>query len=438
MNQKNNANNENKKKLSFSDLLNNKKFVLFISCFFAFVLWAWVSMEKSPETQRVIASVPVQINLENSIPEQLGLKVFGNSEFTVDVTVKGKKYIISSLDADDIDVVANTNYVDSSGIKTLQLKVTPKDSNAEYTIASSSLNHIEVYFDTYKEVELPIESKIDTKLSSIVPDGCLVGDTVFSKNTVLISGPTTEINKIVKVYAKISVDEILEKTTTFDPVFEVVTNDNSLLEYVNILSDEADITVTIPVLKEVVLPTRIEFRNAPSYFINNPLDYSVYPSKIHVAVPVDLIETTEYFVVDTIDFADISGSLNTFIVPMNSTNNSLKILDENIDKFTVKIDASNMVSKTITIPSSKITVKNSRDDYNVAVINDRDIAVKVIGVDTYIDSITVDNLSIIVDTTEQEITEKTSVLLGNVVVSGDFPCWAVGNYDVKVKVKPLN
>ena len=437
MNQKNNQT-EKKNKLSFSDLLEDKRFILIFSFVIAFILWMWVAIEKSPETQRVISGVPVQINLENSVPEQLGLQVFGNSEFTIDVTVKGKKYITSSLSADDIDVVANTSYVDGAGVKTLQLRVTSKENNPDYVITSYSSNYVEVFFDTYKEVELPLVSKIDTKLDSFVPDGCIAGDTVLSMNTVLISGPTTEINKIKSIYAKISVDEVIEKTTVFDPVYKIETVDGSSLEYVKLVTDESNITVTVPVLKEVVLPTVIEFRNAPSYFISNPLSYSVYPSSVKVAVPVDMIESTEYYVVDTIDFADISSSINTFNIDVNQINSTLKITDKNVSKFTVKIDASEMVSKTINVPISNFTVNNNRDDYTVSINQDKNISVKIVGKESHIDSISAENLTIIVDTTEQEINENVTTMSGYVRIMGDYPCWAVGKYDVKVKVIPSN
>lgn len=437
MNQKNNQT-EKKNKLSFSDLLEDKRFILIFSFVIAFILWMWVAIEKSPETQRVISGVPVQINLENSVPEQLGLQVFGNSEFTIDVTVKGKKYITSSLSADDIDVVANTSYVDGAGVKTLQLRVTSKENNPDYVITSYSSNYVEVFFDTYKEVELPLVSKIDTKLDSFVPDGCIAGDTVLSMNTVLISGPTTEINKIKSIYAKISVDEVIEKTTVFDPVYKIETVDGSSLEYVKLVTDESNITVTVPVLKEVVLPTVIEFRNAPSYFISNPLSYSVYPSSIKVAVPVDMIESTEYYVVDTIDFADISSSINTFNIDVNQINSTLKITDKNVSKFTVKIDASEMVSKTINVPISNFTVNNNRDDYTVSINQDKNISVKIVGKESHIDSISAENLTIIVDTTEQEINENVTTMSGYVRIMGDYPCWAVGKYDVKVKVIQSN
>ena len=428
---------EKKNRLSFSDLLKDKRFMLFFSCLLAFVLWMWVAIEKSPETQRVITGVPVQINLENSVPEQLGLNVFGNSEFTIDVTVKGKKYITSSLSADDIDVIANTNYVDGSGVKTLQLKVTPKENNADYVISSYSSNYVEVYFDTYKEIELPLKGVIETELTSVVPDGCVAGDTVLSKNTVLVSGPTTEVNKVSSVTANVTIDKVLDKTTVFDPIFKIITDDGSSLEYVKLVTDETNITVTVPVLKEVVLPTTIEFRNAPSYFINNPLSYTVYPSSVKVAVPVDMIDTTEYYIVDTIDFADISGSINTFNIDVNTNANSFKILS-NISSFTVKIDASEMVSRTINVPVSNFTINNTRDDYMVSINQDKNISVKIVGKESYIDSISAENLTIVIDTTEQELNDNITTMSGDVRVMGDFPCWAVGKYDVKVKVTSLN
>lgn len=257
-------------------------------------------------------------------------------------------------------------------------------------------------------------------------------------NTVLISGPTTEINKIKSIYAKISVDEVIEKTTVFDPVYKIETVDGSSLEYVKLVTDESNITVTVPVLKEVVLPTVIEFRNAPSYFISNPLSYSVYPSSVKVAVPVDMIESTEYYVVDTIDFADISSSINTFNIDVNQINSTLKITDKNVSKFTVKIDASEMVSKTINVPISNFTVNNNRDDYTVSINQDKNISVKIVGKESHIDSISAENLTIIVDTTEQEINENVTTMSGYVRIMGDYPCWAVGKYDVKVKVIPSN
>ena len=342
---------------------------------------------------------------------------------------------MSSLKADDIQVEANTNYVDSAGTKTLQLKVSPADNSEEFNISSMSSTYIEVFFDTYKEVEFSLNGDVSTSLKTIIPDGCIMGDIVFSKNTVTVSGPTTEVNRITGVYATANVNEVLEKTTTFDPDVKLVTSDGSKLEYSKMTIDESEITMTIPVLKVVSLPTKVEFKNAPSYFIENPLPYTVYPSTVKVAVPVDMIETTKYFIVDTIDFADIANSYNTFNVDVES-NNSLKIVDESVKKFRIRVNASNFESKTITVPVSKITLKDNRNDFKVVLNGNKDIAVTVIGTPASLEKITADNITIQVDTADKSLTKDTTIIPAKVVVNSESGCWAFGKYDVKVKVTP--
>lgn len=427
---------KNKTKFSLSALLNNNRILMVISLIIAFGVWIWVAIEKSPEVQKVVSGVPVSINMSNSIPQHLGLQIFGESEFTVDVSVTGKKYVLSALDKNDISVEANLNYVDSPGIKTLQLKISPKNESDDFVITSSSSNYIEVYFDTYKEIELPLNGEISSNLETVVPDECLLGDIVFSKPTVKISGPATEINRIVKVNATVSVDSVLEKTTTFDPEITLVTNDGSSLQYSKIITENGDITMTVPVLKIMTLPTRVEFKNAPSYYVSNPLSYSVSPSYVKVAVPVDAVETTKYFIVDSIDFADISNSINTFNIDASSIS-SFKIMDESVKRFRVRINASDLSAKTVTVPVSQIRINNTRSDFTVKSVQDRDISVTVIGTAEAIEKISAENILIEVDTADKTISGDTKVIQGKVVISDDGACWASGKYDVKVTVSAV-
>lgn len=433
---KNNLNQDSKKNtFSFSTILHNNRFLMFLSVAIAFIIWIWVAIEKSPEIQTVITKVPVSINLENSIPQQLNLQIFGESEFTVDVTVTGKKYILSNLTAEDIKVEANTNYVDSAGTKTLQLKVSPVDNSEEFTISSVSSTYIEVFFDTYKEVELSLNGNVNSSLESYIPEDCLMGDIVFSKNTITVSGPTTEINRIVGVTATATVNEVLQKTTTFDPAITLVTNDDVDLKYSKMSVDEAEITMTIPVLKVVSLPTAIEFKNAPSYYIDNPLSYTIYPSSVKVAIPVDAIETTKHFVIDTIDFSDIVNNYNTFNVDASSIN-SFKIVDESVKNFKIRINAGDMQTKTFVVPASNISLKNSREDFNVAIESNKEISVTVIGPAESLDALKVEDIVLQVDTADKVISSETKTIQARAIINGDYNCWGLGKYDIKVKVSP--
>lgn len=428
---------KSKSKFSFSKLIRDNRFLAFVSFLGALGLWIWISIEKSPEVQQIITNVPVQIDVENTIPKQLGLEIFGKSEFKVDVTVKGKKYIVSSLDSNDIQVVANTNRVDSAGLWTLQLKVTPKNNSNDITVVSTSTTYVEVFFDTSKEIEVALEGVIDTNLDSYVPSDCLAGDVVLSKNTVVLNGPATEINRITGVMATAKIDKILEKTTTFDTDLIIKTSDGTDLQYTKINAGDSPVTMAVPVLKVVTLPTAVEFKNAPSYFINNPLKYTVYPSSVKVAIPVDAIETTKEFVVDSIDFADITNSYNTFYVSADSIT-SYKIMDDSIKRFKININASGFTAKTLSVPASSVTLKNDRDDFDIKLNAKKDITVTLVGTKTDIEAITADSIKIEVSTADKTITNDTKSLQGKVVIAGDYNCWATGKYDIKVDVKQLS
>lgn len=430
------VNKEKSFKFSLMNILGNNRVLMVLSILIAFGLWIWIAIEKSPEVEQVITGVPVQINLSNSIPEQLNLQIFGKTNYTVDVTVKGKKYILSNLNTDDLVVEANVNYVDSPGIKTLQLRVSPKNESTDFNISSVSETYIEVFFDTYKEIEMPLNGEILHSISSIVPEGCIKGDLVLSTGKVTVSGPATEINRITSVKATAAVDEILTKTTTFDPKIELVTNDGTPLEYSSINTEEKNITMTVPVLKVVTLPTAVEFKNVPAYFVSNPLPVTVSPSSVSVAIPVEAIETTKSFVVGTVDFAEISNTRETFNVNASSIN-SFKITDPTVKQFKIKVNASSFETKTLTVPASSVVVKNSRNDFTVRVDSGKDIAVTLVGPKEELDKFTASNIVIELDTADKTISADTKILPGRVIISDTDRCWAVGKYDIRITATPI-
>ena len=145
------------KKGKIETLFYNDKIVLAISFIIALLIWLLVVINYSPETTRTIQGV--KVNIDTTVPSQFGLEVFGEKDFTVDVTVKGKKYIISpaSLSADDIIVTAQTANVDSAGKRTLQLKAESASGATNYSISLNSQKTIEVFFDTESTVQMVVE-----------------------------------------------------------------------------------------------------------------------------------------------------------------------------------------------------------------------------------------------------------------------------------------
>lgn len=422
---------ENKKlNIRLSSLIRSNKFLLGFSIVAAFVLWLWVSIEKSPVIENTIVSVPVQINLEESIPSQMGLRIFGNTNYTVDVTVSGKKFIVSSLTADDIKVVAQTNYVDSAGNKTLTLKATNEGSK-DFDIKSLSQNYISVYFDFYKEAEFALTTNIETDVDAMVIDGCFLGEPILSKSTVRVNGPSSEVSKITGVSANYTITETLSSTTTVNPEIELVGASAGQLSNTTVDVGETVITMSIPVLKEMVLPTAVEFINAPAYFVTNSVNCSVYPSSVKVGVPVEQIDDIKEMVIGTIDFSQIDAGNNSFNIPADSlTEYEILNYDSN---FRVSINMSSFTSKSVSVPASNISITKQKSGYSSTVAVSDSVNVKIIGPSDALAGISGKDVKAEIDLTDVSLKEGVNAVdVRFTVNSANSDCWVFGEHNVNI------
>lgn len=421
-----------KSKFSLSDIIRNNRILMIVSLLISFGLWIWVSVEKSPIVQTVISDVPINLDLTGSVPEQLGFQIFGDTNFKVDVTVSGKKYIVSSLDKDDITVTAVTNYVDSAGEKTLQLKYELADGAEEFDIVGLSKSYIEVYFDTPKQVELPLQPEFTNDINSLIPDNCILGDIIFSRQSVTVSGPAAEINRISKAIAKATISEKLEKNTTLIPEITLVTEDNTSLIYSSIDGESNDITMLIPIYEIVTLPASVTFKNAPASFVSNPLDYSVYPSTVTVAVPIDVASSLESISVATVDFTDITGGLNTFTFSSSEIDDVIPT-DATASKFRVTVNASGMSTKTVTVSASDAKIINADTNYDVQNIDNRNITFTVIGDEDTVKNIDSEDITITADLQGIAIDENTKSVTA-IAKTTSGKCWVCGKNDIRLSV----
>lgn len=424
--------NKPKRKLniSLSSMLQSNKLLLIFSLLAAFVLWLWVSIEKSPVIETVITSVPVHIEIEDSIPSQMGLKIFGNTNYTVDVTVSGKKFIVSSLTADDIKVVAQTNYVDSAGNKTLTLKPV-NDTSKEFDIISLSQNYISVYFDFYKEAEFALTPNVTSDVEKTVTDGCFLGEPILSRTTVSVSGPSTEINKITGVNANYTVTSTLEATTTVTPEIELFGATPDQLSNTAINAGDNVITMSLPVLKEVMLPTSVTFRNVPLAYISQNISYSVSPSSVRVGVPVEQLEQTTEISVGTIDFSEIDAGNNSFNFSSDAVTD-FSVMSK-VSSFKVNVNMSNCTSKVISIPVSAITVSKQNEGFDCSVISKDNLNIKVIGPADALSSLNESSIKAELDLSAAELTQGSNTVPVTVSLNTSHSsCWVYSEYSVTV------
>lgn len=275
------ADTERKNKLSLQVILSNEKLLAVISFVLAFIAWLSISLSEAPEIERVIENVKVTI--DDSVPKQLGYETFGIDDVYVDITVKGKRYLVGDnvLSADDFTVTAITTHVDSPGNYSLQLKATANDPGADYTIVSKSMDNIEVYFDTPRTVEIPVEAKVNCDSEKLLySDEYSTEDAIPSLKKVSVTGPSTEIEKMRHAIASVETNGRLRKTETIPAELFITDAYGAEIRYIEVNNAPEDLSVTIPVYKSVELPVTVSFLNAPIYYIDNPPKVVCAPDKV--------------------------------------------------------------------------------------------------------------------------------------------------------------
>ena len=415
-------------KSKISQLLNNNKFVFVIAFLSSIIIWLAVAINVSPETTRTINKVKVTI--DNTVPSQFGLEVFGDSEFYVDVTVEGKKYQISpaNLSADDIVVLALTNNVDSAGNVTLLLKAESATGSNNYSISSISQRSIDVYFDVPKTIDMVVEPEVVTDGFEVVEDGFVTGPVNLSESSVTLTGPATEINKIEKAVARIELESSLSSNKSADAKI-VLLDENHNSDFKFVKTNINSVVLTIPVLRVKEVDTTVLFKNAPDEYVLNPLTYTVSPSKDYFNISVDEYEKTTDFSVGTIDFKSVSPSNYVF----EFLRADLPVSDESqTEKFIVRLDVSNLSQEYFIIDGSKVKVNNpDKLDYKVSGLNK---SVMVVGSEKALESITEDDITVEIDISEIGISAgQTTTVPANVTVKS-ANCWIYGTYTVEVSL----
>lgn len=423
------------KRFTLRQLFSNTKFLVVFSIVVAFIFWIVVALEYAPVVENEIKDIPVKIDMNNSVPDKLGLQIFGQSEYTINVTVRGNRYIVGGdlLTADDFDATAQTAYVDSAGKHSLLVKVTAKDANADYEIVSKSADYIEVYFDKYAEKEIEVTPRIISDLSEYTPENYLFNksDMLYNIKTIKISGAQTEVSSVTAAYADVEIEKKMTETQTVDANIILSNGSDMEAKYIKINGESSlTVPVTLPVYKIESVPTSVSFKNAPSDYINKPLSYSVSPAYVKVALLQNGSDTSDTLDVGSIDFSEITPASNNFTFKASDIKNA-KMLD-GTSSFSVELNTDGLISSSFNVNKSSVTVTGA-DGITVDNVDIDSIGkISVIGKSTDIASINVGMISVNVDLTKIQLDDGENYVPCTVTLRNSDNCWISGTYTICV------
>ena len=290
-------------------------------------------------------------------------------------------------------------------------------------------NSVDVVFDVVEEKTVPIT--VTTNYLTIA-DGYILYGTELSKETVTLSGPSTEIDKVETCTAEVTHKGELTDSVTLDTALRFYTKSGSEIkfEYTNL--EESSVEVTLEVYKMATLPVSVSFINAPRNFDPSVLVYSLSKQTLNVAGPESQIEKLSTLSVGTIDLSTFALN-KVYELPIELPGN-IRLLD-NISSITVSFDSSKLETKTMNLPASCVQVVNLPSTYTLTVQTERLMNVTLCGPAGLLDTLVPEQVVIEIDADDFYVAAGQQNIACRLYVPSNGKIFALGSYVIQCKIE---
>ena len=321
--------------------------------------------------------------------------------------------------------------VRDSGEKTLHLQVRGVNTllNGVSVSIEGGDNSVDVVVDVVEEKTVPITV---TANYLTIADGYILYGTELSKETVTLSGPSTEIDKVETCTAEVTHKGELTDSVTLDTALRFYTKSGSEIkfEYTNL--EESSVEVTLEVYKMATLPVSVSFITAPRNFDPSVLVYSLSKQTLNVAGPESQIEKLSTLSVGTIDLSTFALN-KVYELPIELPGN-IRLLD-NISSITVSFDSSKLETKTMNLPASCVQVVNLPSTYTLTVQTERLMNVTLCGPAGLLDTLVPEQVVIEIDADDFYVAAGQQNIACRLYVPSNGKIFALGSYVIQCKIE---
>ncbi len=412
-----------RKRWSWSRLFGNKRFALVFSILLAFIIWTVLMYRNTDDTQNWrIDDVPITLEYTTGAVES-GYKVYDTNKSAVSVSVTGNTLTVRQVKAENLEVVATITGSLQKGNNTVSLSARKKSGSMnDFTVASIDPGTIEVYVDVPKEKTLSIENGI----SASVAENYYMPTPQFANETVTVSGPETEVNRVVRAAAEYDFTAPLSETREFPAQVVLYDENGEPVESAYLSASLSSVDVRIQVLWQQSVPLQPTFVNRPALFANRY--YTLTPDSVTLAGSKDSFNTLTSITLPPFDFSKLNLSTESYMIEIPALEGFTSISGEK--RTTLRFNLNGYSEKWFTV--TEIAIANKPADREVE-IYDQSISVMVVGPTQDLESLEETAVSATLNLSNVETTGTTELPI-TVAVSGTNTCWVYGTYKAAVNI----
>lgn len=406
--------------------LTNNIGLKFLAVLIALVLWLAIVNVNDPEKTITVSNIPISVTNESAITSR-DMVYNVKSEQYLNITVSGKRSIVSNLSAEDFRATASLKEL--SKVNSIPVDVTAKNASLgrKITIVKQSAQTILVDVENLEEKDF---TDLVVEYTGKVADGYVAGLSSMSTNEVTVKAPTSIIDKIKKVAVRCSLDGTNTNISKKCPVILYDKNNKEIKSDEIELSDKK-IRVNVNVLRAKQVPISTINKDelgkpADGYVVDDVIlssdSITVYGSE----ESLDSIESLD--IQDDIDVSDAKGDVTQNIDVTGKLPKGLSVSGEST--ITVKVLIKKLITRTFEYDASEVSLNDLSSDLDVQLVTKK-VKVTLQGEEEVISQLTKDDMAISADL--GKVKEGTTTVHVDVAVPDNTTL--MNNVTIKIKAK---
>lgn len=406
--------------------LTNNIGLKFLAVLIALVLWLAIVNVNDPEKTITVSNIPISVTNESAITSR-DMVYNVKSEQYLNITVSGKRSIVSNLSAEDFRATASLKEL--SKVNSIPVDVTTKNASLgrKITIVKQSAQTILVDVENLEEKDF---TDLVVEYTGKVADGYVAGLSSMSTDEVTVKAPTSIIDKIKKVAVRCSLDGTNTNISKKCPVILYDKNDKEIKSDEIELSDKK-IRVNVNVLRAKQVPISTINKDAlgkpaDGYVVDDVIlssdSITVYGSE----ESLDSIESLD--IQDDIDVSDAKGDVTQNIDVTGKLPKGLSVSGEST--ITVKVLIKKLITRTFEYDASEVSLNDLSSDLDVQLVTKK-VKVALQGEEEVISQLTKDDMAISADL--GKVKEGTTTVHVDVAVPDNTTL--MNNVTIKIKAK---
>ena len=327
----------------------------------AALIWLTVVNMTDPEKTVVIYGVPVEITHEEAISD-MEMVYEVRSDKYVNITISGKRSVVSGLSADDFKATASLKELSKVNSVPIEVSARQGSKARKVTIEKQSVQTLMIEVEEIKKKNFNIQ----VEYSGNAAAGYVPSRYTLSKNNVSITAPNSILNSIDRVVAEC----VLEgNSADFTNKCRLLLYDSkgNIIRTKHVTMSSRQIYVTVQIDKEKEVPIEIGDIGNPAkgYEIKSTI---LSLDKVRLVGDDESLDRIERILLDKdIDISKAKEKYTKTIDLKKYIPTGVVIYGESMVK--IEIEISKMATKNFHIKSSDIEIRNQGDN-NVQIVGE--------------------------------------------------------------------